>query len=49
LGIPPTNRDVTMAGIAVHRIVDWKIVGTGRQIDAFSLFGQLGAVQPPGG
>jgi len=49
LGIPPTNRDVTMEGIAVHRIADGKIVEHWSTIDAFGLFVQLGVVQPPGG
>jgi predicted ester cyclase len=48
LGIPPTNKDVTMEGIAVHRIADGKIVEHWSTIDAFGLFVQLGVVQPPG-
>ena len=48
LGIPPTKRDVTMEGIAVHRIADGKIVEHWSTIDAFGLFAQLGVVQPPG-
>jgi len=49
LGIAPTNRDVTMEGIAVHRIADGKIVEHWSTIDALGLFVQLGVVQPPGG
>ncbi|MEX0684080.1 MAG: ester cyclase [Dehalococcoidia bacterium] len=48
LGIPPTNKDVTMDGITVHRITDGKIVEHWSTIDAFSLFAQLGAIEPPG-
>jgi len=49
LGIPATNKDVTMEGIAVHRIAEGKIVEHWSTIDAFGLFAQLGVVQPPGG
>ena len=49
LGIPPTNKDVTMEGIAVHRIAGGKIVEHWSTVDAFGLFVQLGVVQPPGG
>ena len=49
LGSPATNKDVTMEGIAVHRIVDGKIVEHWSTIDAFGLFVQLGVAQLPGG
>lgn len=48
LGIPPTGKDVKMEGIAVHRIVDGKLVEHWAQIDALGLLIQLGAVPPPG-
>lgn len=48
LGIPPTGKDVKMEGIAVHRIVDGKLVEHWGQIDALGLLIQLGAVPPPG-
>lgn len=37
-----------MEGIAVHRIVDGKLVEHWAQIDALGLLIQLGAVPPPG-
>src|SRR3970040_3049766 len=49
LGIAPTNRDVTLEGIAVHRIADGKIVDHWYTVDAFGLFVQLGVAQLPGG
>ena len=48
LGIPPSGKDVKMEGIAVHRIVDGKLVEHWAQIDALGLLIQLGAVPPPG-
>ena len=47
LGIPATGKEVTMTGIAVHRIANGKIVEHWGQIDALGLFQQLGAF-PPG-
>jgi len=47
LGIPPTGKEVTMTGIAVHRIANGKIVEHWGQIDAMGLFQQIGAF-PPG-
>jgi predicted ester cyclase len=49
LGIPATNREVTMEGIAVHRIANGRIVEHWSTIDALGLLVQLGVVQPPGG
>jgi predicted ester cyclase len=37
-----------MEGIAVHRIVDGKLVEHWAQIDALGLLIQLGVVPPPG-
>ncbi len=48
LGIPPTGKDVKMEGIAVHRIVDGKLVEHWAQTDALGLLIQPGAVPPPG-
>lgn len=48
LGIPATNREVTMEGIAIHRIAGGKIVEHWSTIDALGLLVQLGAVEPPG-
>jgi predicted ester cyclase len=49
LGIPASNKDVQMEGIAIHRIVDGKIVEHWGQVDAMGLMMQIGAVPPPGG
>lgn len=49
LGIPATDKDVTMEGIAIHRIVDGKIVEHWSQVDALGMLMQLGVVPPPGG
>jgi predicted ester cyclase len=48
LGIPPTGKDVRMEGIAIHRIVERKLVEHWAQIDAVGLLVQLGAIPPPG-
>jgi len=47
LGIPPTNKVVTMSGIAIHRIADGKLVEHWGQIDAVGLLTQLGAIPAP--
>lgn len=49
LGIPPTNKDVQMEGIAIHRVVDGKIVEHWGQVDAMGMLVQMGAVPSPGG
>lgn len=49
LGIPPTNKDVQMEGIAIHRVVDGKIVEHWGQVDAMGMLVQMGVVPPPGG
>ena len=49
LGIPATGKDVEMPGIAIHRIVDGKIVEHWGQVDGLGMLMQLGAVPPPGG
>jgi len=46
LGIPATGKEVTMTGIAVHRIVDGKIAEHWSEVDGFGLFQQLGAFPP---
>jgi len=48
-GIPPSNKDVEMEGIAIHRIVDGKIVEHWGQVDAMGLMMQIGAMPPAGG
>ncbi|HEY5866989.1 MAG TPA: ester cyclase [Candidatus Tectomicrobia bacterium] len=47
-GMPPTNKQVTFAGMDIHRIQDGKIVETWRCWDRLGLLQQLGAVPPPG-
>ena len=49
LGIPASNKDVEMEGIAIHRIVDGKIVEHWAQVDSMGLMMQIGAVPQPGG
>jgi len=46
LGIPATGKEVTMTGIAVHRIANGKIVEHWGQNDVIGLFQQLGAFPP---
>jgi predicted ester cyclase len=46
--IPASNKDVEMEGIAIHRIVDGKIVEHWAQVDAMGLMMQIGAMPPPG-
>ena len=48
LGIPASNADVTMEGIAIHRVVDGKIVEHWSQVDGLGLLGQIGALPPMG-
>ncbi len=47
IGIPPTGKQVTMTGIAIHRIANGKLVEHWAQIDAFGLLQQLGAIPVP--
>lgn len=48
LGIPASNKDVTMEGIAIHRVVDGKIVEHWSQVDGLGLLSQIGAIPPMG-
>ncbi len=47
LGIPPTERRVSVWGIAIDRFVDGKIKDTRLIMDALGLMAQLGALPPP--
>jgi steroid delta-isomerase-like uncharacterized protein len=47
VGIPPTGKEVSMSGIAIHRIADGKLAEHWGQVDAFGLLVQLGAVPAP--
>jgi predicted ester cyclase len=46
-GIPPTDKQVSMTGIAVHRIANGKIVEHWSEIDNLGMMEQLGVVPPP--
>jgi steroid delta-isomerase-like uncharacterized protein len=46
LGIPPNGKVVTMQGIAIHRIVDGKLVEHWAVADKLSFLQQLGAILP---
>lgn len=47
LGIPPTNKMVTMSGIAIHRIADGRLVEHWGQVDGVGLLAQMGAIPAP--
>jgi steroid delta-isomerase-like uncharacterized protein len=49
MGIPPTGRVVTAAGIAIDRLADGKVAESWVSLDALNLLRQLGAVQTLGG
>ena len=46
LGIAPTNKKVSVAGITIHQIKDGKILDSQAVWDAISLFQQLGVELP---
>jgi steroid delta-isomerase-like uncharacterized protein len=46
LGIAPTNKKVSVAGITIHQIADGKILDSQATWDAISLFQQLGVELP---
>ena len=48
LGVPASNAEVSMEGIAIHRVVDGKIVEHWSQVDGLGLLGQIGALPPMG-
>jgi predicted ester cyclase len=47
LGIPPSNNEVSMEGIAIHRIENGKIAEHWGQVDSTGLLMQMGAFPPP--
>lgn len=47
MGVPATNRDVSMEGIAIHRVVDGKVVEHWAQVDGMGLLMQMGAIPQP--
>jgi predicted ester cyclase len=44
VGIPATEKRITLTGIHIHRVAGEKIVGLGEEIDLFGLMQQLGAL-----
>jgi predicted ester cyclase len=46
-GIPPTNKEIGMTAIAIHRIANGKIVEHWSELDNLGLMQQLGVVAPP--
>lgn len=48
MGVPASNNDVQMEGIAIHRVVDGKVVEHWTQVDALGLLMQMGAIPGPG-
>ena len=48
LGVAPTGKRVTMAGIDIFRIADGKIVELWGQEDVLGMMQQLGAIPEPG-
>ncbi len=49
MGVPATEKELTMEGIAVHRVVDGKLVEHWSQVDGLGMLVQMGVVPPPGG
>jgi steroid delta-isomerase-like uncharacterized protein len=47
LGIPPNGKVVEIGGIAIHRLVDGKLVEHWAQADLLSFMQQLGAIPAP--
>jgi predicted ester cyclase len=47
LGIPPTNREIDTAGIAIHRVRDEKIVEYWSIVDIAQVLQQVGALPGP--
>ena len=49
LGMPPTGKSFTIAGIDIHRLQDGKMAEHWHVVDNFSMLLQLGLIPPPGG
>lgn len=47
LGIPPTHKEVSTDGIAIHRVRDGKIVEYWSVVDVARLLGQMGVLPGP--
>jgi len=48
MGIPPTDRQVTVTGITINRIANGKIVDDWANFDALGMMQQLGVIPAPG-
>jgi steroid delta-isomerase-like uncharacterized protein len=48
MGIAPTGKQMTISGIAIHRITGGKIVEDWTSMDMLGALQQLGVVPPPG-
>lgn len=48
MGIPATNKQITMRGITIDRLEGGKIVEEWNEIDNMGMMQQLGVVKPPG-
>jgi predicted ester cyclase len=48
LGVPATGQQVSMEGIAIHRVENGKLVEHWSTVDALSLMMQIGAIPAPG-
>lgn len=48
MGIPGTGKQVTLAGVAIYRLANGRIVEFWNFLDNLSLMQQLGAVPTPG-
>jgi steroid delta-isomerase-like uncharacterized protein len=46
LGIPPTNKPISITGITIHQVADGKILDSHAMWDAISLFQQFGVALP---
>lgn len=49
MGIAPTNKEVTVTGMSINRIVEGRIVEHWENFDQMGMMLQLGVVPPPGG
>ena len=48
MGVAPTGKQVTMAGIDIFRIADGKIAELWNQEDVLGMLRQIGAISEPG-
>lgn len=49
MGIPPTGKEVTVAGIDIHLLRDGRMAEHWHVVDQFGLLQQLGAIPAPSG